>query len=175
MIKKFKPKVLVLISAMILSAAVTCAAQTQQLPTTGAIQQATPQNNNQASPKPANLLQLLNLSPDQLQQIRAINQEMRENVRAANTRLRDARRALDAAIYADLPNQAAVDDRAQELGEAQTEAIKARVAVEFRIRQILTAEQLVRFRDLRRQFEQKLKNQMLLQKKTLRQLNNKPL
>ena len=172
MINKFNSLVFVLILTVILSAAVAGRAQ-NQVPPAGALP---PQSQtNQAATNPANLLQLLNLTPDQLQQIRSINQEMRENVRAANMRLREARRALDAAIYADVPNQATVDDRARELGEAQTAAIKARVGVEFRIRQLLTPEQLIRFRDLRRQFEQKIKNQMLLQRKNLRQLNDKPL
>ena len=177
MIKKVNLSLFVCAVAIALLAANAGKAQTPQ-PTTqpaGASQQTPPPNNNQTPPKPVNLLQLLNLTPDQLQQIRAVNQEMRENVRAANIKLRDARRALDAAIYADVPNQGVVDDRARELGEAQTAAIKVRAEVEFRIRQILTPDQLLRFRDLRRQFEQKIKNQMLLQRNSLRQLNNKPL
>lgn len=175
MIKKIKSPIFALILTVILSGVVASTAQAQLPAANGATPQMPPQNNNQPPAKPVNLLQLLNLTADQLQQIRFVNQETRESVRAANTRLREARRALDAAIYADSPNQAEVEQFASQLGQAQTEAIKIRAAVEFRIRQILTNEQLIRFRDLRRQFEQKLKNQMLLQRKSLRQLNNKPI
>jgi Spy/CpxP family protein refolding chaperone len=96
-----------------------------------------------------NLLQFLNLTPEQIQQIRAINQETRQQSREANQRQRQARRALDEAIYADAPNQALVEQRTREFTEAQTEAVKLRAQVEFRIRQVLTPEQLVRFRELR--------------------------
>jgi Spy/CpxP family protein refolding chaperone len=174
--KRINPSLFVLFSALILSAAVVARAQTQQTSQDRAFLQPPPsQNSNHQPGKPASLLQLLNLTPEQLQQIRAVNQETRENVRAANMKLRQARRALDGAIYADAPNQSQVEQLARALGDAQTVATKVRAEVEFRIRQILTSEQLVRFRDLRRQFEQKLRDRLLLQKKSLRQLNNKSL
>lgn len=97
------------------------------------------------------LLRLLNLSREQIEQIRAINFETRTITRAANQRQRQARRLLDAAIYADAPSQAEVEQRARELAEAQSEAVKLRAVVEFRVRQILTNEQLIRFRQLRQE------------------------
>ena len=97
------------------------------------------------------LLQLLNLSREQIQQIRQINLETRETVRAANQRQRQARRRLDVAIYHDAPSQTEVEQRTREFAEAQSEATKLRANVEFRVRQILTADQLVRFRQLRQE------------------------
>lgn len=99
------------------------------------------------------LLELLNLSAEQVQQIRRISRETRDAARAANQRVRQSRRALDAAIYADAPDNAEVEQRARELADAQFEAIKTRAAVELRIRQILTPEQLTQFRSLRAQFQ----------------------
>ncbi|MEP6924719.1 MAG: periplasmic heavy metal sensor [Pyrinomonadaceae bacterium] len=176
MIKKFTVPLFALFFSLILSAAVVVKAQGQQSqPDSAGRRQMQPsQNNDQQPANRPNLLQLLNLSPDQIQQMRAINQEMRETVRAANMRLRQARRALDTAVYADTPNQAEVDQRVRALTNAQAEAIKLRADVEFRIRQILTPDQLIRFRDLRRQFEQKVRRQLLFQQKGLRQMNNKP-
>lgn len=169
--KKLNFSMFALFFSLILSGTGAVCAQGQQSLEQDAAKRQTPEQN---SNQPSNFLQLLNLTPAQIQQIRAVNQETRENVRTANQRQREARRALDAAIYADTPNQAEVDERARELGEAQAEAIKRRAQVEFRIRQLLTAEQLIRFRDLRRQFEQKIRDQLFLQKKSLRQSNNKP-
>ncbi|MDQ4120011.1 MAG: Spy/CpxP family protein refolding chaperone [Acidobacteriota bacterium] len=96
------------------------------------------------------LIRLLNLSPEQIEQIRAINQETREQIRQAVQKQREARRALDLAIYADNPNAAEVEQRTRAFGEVQAEVSRLRARTEFRIRQVLTPEQLARFRELRR-------------------------
>lgn len=172
--KKINTLRIVLLLSLILS--VVCgAAPAQEQPATrdAAVKRQSPpppSNNNRFADKAANLLQLLNLTTDQLQQIRAINQETREDLRSAVNNQRAARRALDAAIYADQPpDSTQIKEKARELGEAQMEAVKIRADVEFRIRQILTPEQLIHFRDLRRQFEQKLRDQLLLRKKQIPQ------
>lgn len=113
-------------------------------------------NSDAPSAKPAkrpNLMQLLDLTADQVKQLRAVNMETREAVRAAAQKQREARRALDAAIYADAATQADVDQKTRELSEAIIEVTKLRAGIEFRIRQILTAEQLIKFRELRAQSE----------------------
>ena len=96
------------------------------------------------------LFRQLNLSPEQIEQIRVINRETREQMRGAVQKQRDARRALDAAIYADNSSSAEVEQRAREFAEAQAVVSKLRARTEFRIRQVLSAEQLARFRELRR-------------------------
>lgn len=124
------------------------------------------QDNDQAPLRRPNLWRQLNLNSDQVQQIRLINQEMREDVRAAMIRYRQARRALDAAIYADALDQSEVEQRVRELTEAQTVALKIRTGIEFRIRQVLTPEQLTRFRALRQQFERELRQPMRWRSRT---------
>lgn len=104
------------------------------------------QNDKRGAP----LLGLLNLTPEQINQIRAINLDTRGEIRAAAQKQRLARRALDAAIYAANPNSNEVEQRVREFGEAQAELSKLRARTEFRVRQVLTAEQLIRFRELRR-------------------------
>jgi len=96
------------------------------------------------------LFRQLNLSPEQIEQIRVINRETREQMRGAVQKQRDARRALDMAIYADNSSTTEVEQRAREFAEAQAVVSKLRARTEFRIRQVLSAEQLARFRELRR-------------------------
>lgn len=103
-----------------------------------------------------NLLQELGLSREQIQQIRRINQSKRPLMMEAQRRFHEANRALDEVIYSDSPNEAEVQARMKEVQLAQAEIIKIRTQSEFEIRRILTPEQLVKFRDLRRRFMQRM-------------------
>lgn len=105
-----------------------------------------------------NLLQELNLSREQIQQIRRFNQAHRPLMQEARRRFREANRALDAAIYADSPNDADVQARMKEVQAAQAEIIKLRTTSEIAIRKILTPEQLVKFRNLRERFMRRMQN-----------------
>jgi Spy/CpxP family protein refolding chaperone len=105
------------------------------------------------------LLQELNLSPEQIQQIRRINQSRRPQMLEAQRRLHEANRALDAAIYADSPNEADVQERMKEVQAAQAEIIKIRTASELAVRRVLTPEQLEKFRELRENFMRRVRNQ----------------
>lgn len=105
-----------------------------------------------------NLLQELNLSREQIQQIRRINQARKPLMQEAQMRFRQANRALDAAIYADSPNETDVQARMKDVQMAQAEIIKIRTLSEFAIRKVLTPEQLVKFRGLRERFMQRLEN-----------------
>lgn len=105
-----------------------------------------------------NLLQELNLSREQIQQIRRINQTRRPQMMEAQRRFREANRALDAAIYADSPNEAEVQTRMKEVQQAHDEIIKIRTTSEFAVRQLLTPEQLVKFRELREGFMQRMED-----------------
>ena len=95
------------------------------------------------------LLQQLDLTREQIQQIRSINHETRDSMREAGQSERRARAALDQAIYSETANEAEVDQRIKEFAQAQSELTRLRLKTEFRIRQVLNAEQLVRFRELR--------------------------
>ncbi|HEX8250789.1 MAG TPA: periplasmic heavy metal sensor [Pyrinomonadaceae bacterium] len=109
-------------------------------------------------PRPK-LLEELGLSREQIQQIRRINQARRPLMQEAQRRFREANRALDAAIYADSPNDADVQARMKEVQAAQAEIIKIRTTSEIAIRKVLTPEQLVKFRELRENFMRRMQNQ----------------
>jgi Spy/CpxP family protein refolding chaperone len=129
-------------------------------------EEAAPQNFNQA--RRPNLLAELDLSPNQIQQIRRINADKRPLVREAQQKWREANRRLDQAIYADNADETEIQVRLKEAQIAQAELIKTRSATEFAVRQILTPDQLVKFREIRRQFAEQMQN-------LPKQLKNRPL
>lgn len=100
-----------------------------------------------------NLLRILGLSREQMQQIRAMNQARKPLMEAATGRLRAANRALDEAIYADNVDDSVFQARLKELQLAQMEVAKLRFTSELEVRKILTPDQLIRFRELRKRFE----------------------
>jgi len=99
-----------------------------------------------------NLLAELGLSREQVQQIRRMNQERRPAMMQAQRRMREANRDLDMAIYRDSVNDEEFQARLKEFQAAQSELARLRFESELSVRKILTPEQLVRFRDLRRRF-----------------------
>ena len=108
--------------------------------------------------KRPNLMRELGLSVDQMQQIRRINQTRKPQMDEAMKRLRDANRALDEAIYADNVDDSAFQTRLKELQQAQSEVARLRFTSELAIRKVLTPDQLARFRELRRRFEEAIPN-----------------
>ena len=99
---------------------------------------------------PANrLLRLLNLTPEQQRQMREIRAQGEGEIRAARLRFQRAQLALDQAIYADTVDEALIEERAREVGEAQSQLVRLRALTEMRIRRVLTPEQLSTYRDLR--------------------------
>ena len=99
------------------------------------------------------LLHQLGLLDEQVQQIRKLNAEKRPLMGEAQRRLHEATRALDAAIYADQLNESDIELRLKETEHAQAELARLRYMNELAVRRILTQEQLVRFRELRQQYE----------------------
>jgi Spy/CpxP family protein refolding chaperone len=99
-----------------------------------------------------NLFRELGLTPDQIAQIKGINIERKPLMEEATRKLREANKNLDMAIYADTPNEADVQARLEEYRQAQAEVVRLRFMSEFAVRKVLTPEQLVKFRDLRRKF-----------------------
>lgn len=135
-------------SLFLIAALFSAAAKAQDTPPTDG---ARPPDGRPRQDRP-NLLRELGLTPEQLQQIKQINQARRPHVEAALQRLGLANRALDEAIYADVLNEADVAARLKEVQQAQAELARIRFMNELAVRKVLTPEQLVRFRDLRRQF-----------------------
>lgn len=98
-----------------------------------------------------NLVQRLNLTPEQRRQLRQIRTQGEPEARELTRRVRLARRALDEAIYSDAAQDALVEQRSRELAAAQAALVRLRAATELKVRRVLTAEQLQTFRELRRQ------------------------
>ncbi len=102
-----------------------------------------------------NLLRALDLSDAQVQQLKTINQENRVKLRAAQGKMRETKRALDEAIYADAVDNANIELKLRAFSAAQAEIIRIRATTELAVRNVLTPEQLTRFRALREQFEKR--------------------
>ncbi|MEJ7623056.1 MAG: hypothetical protein WKF34_03610 [Pyrinomonadaceae bacterium] len=106
-----------------------------------------------------NAIRQLGLSRDQMQQIRGLNQARRPAMEAAQVRLRAATQALNESIYADGTNEANVEARLLGMQKAHADVQRIRFTHEFAVRRVLTTAQLVKFRDLRRRFDQARQNQ----------------
>lgn len=103
-----------------------------------------------------NLLAALGLSPEQVQQVRQMNQERQPLIRQARMRMGEAQRNLDMAIYGDsIISDSEFQVRLKEFQAAEAELARLRFESELAVRRILTPEQLVRFREIRRRFAER--------------------
>jgi Spy/CpxP family protein refolding chaperone len=109
-----------------------------------------------------NLMQQLNLTPEQRAQLREIRRQDEPETRALTRRMRLARRALEEAIYSDASNEALIQQRTHELSDAQAALVQHRAATELKVRRILTNEQLQSFRNLRQQAQRRQQRQRRL-------------
>lgn len=134
------------------------------------------QNGKPAQQRP-NLIRELGLTPEQVKQVRRINQETKPLMEAAQMRMREANRELDTAIYSVGLQQSDVNQRLTDFQKAQAEVAKIRFMKELAVRKLLTAEQLTRFREMRRRFgeardnmqeRRRDKNDMRMQRRTNR-------
>ena len=91
----------------------------------------------------------LNLSPEQREKIRALREQTRDERAAINQRLRATNRALEEVLDSDNPNEAVIEERLRDVAQAQAASMRMRVLTEFRIRRVLTPEQLITLRTLR--------------------------
>ena len=105
------------------------------------------------------LIRQLGLSPEQVQQFLRLNQQQRPIMGEAQKKMREANRDLDMAIYADEVSDDVVFARVRAFQTAQAEVNLLRFRHELAIRKILTHEQLVRFREMRRRFAESRQNQ----------------
>ncbi len=97
---------------------------------------------------------LLNLTQDQISQIRDIRTQSETEGRALLRRMNMARRALDAALYADNSDEALIQQRANELADAQASVTRMRAQVEWKIRRVLSPTQLSMLREIRLRAQQ---------------------
>lgn len=92
----------------------------------------------------------LGLSTDQMTRLREIRRQRGPGLRELNRRLRETQRRIDDALLADAVDEGAVRALAGELGRLEAERLMVHFEMEVAIRSLLTPEQAVRLRELRR-------------------------
>jgi protein CpxP len=102
---------------------------------------------------PLPVLRQLNLTDAQREQIRTLMDTERASRTDGQTQtpvrtLVGLRRSLQAAIFADTPDTARIDQLRASIAEAEAAALAARVDLEMKIAQILTPEQRAQLREL---------------------------
>jgi Spy/CpxP family protein refolding chaperone len=108
------------------------------------------QPNDQPNRPLPDLGRALGLNPDQMRQLWAINQRTAPEFRRARQRVQQAREELDIALYGDVVDENNVNAKIEELNQAQSEMERLKTMREFRIRQLLSPDQLAILRGIRR-------------------------
>lgn len=102
-----------------------------------------------------NLLRELGLNQEQIQQIRQINRDARPLRQAAAERFQSAKQTLDLSIHADDYDEAKIQSNLREVIDAQGELFKLKIQSELAVRKVLSPEQLVKFREIRNNFDER--------------------
>ena len=102
----------------------------------------------------------LNLTPEQREQIRTIREQNRTERAAVNQHVRDTNKALEEALDSDAPDQSLIEQRIQEVSVAQAAAMRIRIMTEVKIRQVLTAEQRLMLKEMRRSVHQQVERRI---------------
>lgn len=110
---------------------------------------------------PTDPIQQLNLTPEQREKIRSIREQTRSERASLNQRIRETNMALEAALDADNPDEALIEQRVRDAAAAQAASMRMRILTEVRIRRVLTLEQLELLRALRQQARATRRNRML--------------
>lgn len=97
------------------------------------------------------LIRQLNLTPEQREQIRSIREQNKTERAAINERLRESKRALEAELNSDNPDEAVVEGRVRDVAAAQAAAMRMRILTEVRVRRVLNPEQRIILRSLQQQ------------------------
>ena len=96
----------------------------------------------------------LNLTAEQREQIRTIREQNRAERATINQRVRETNRALEEALDSDSPDQSVLEQKMQEVSAAQAEAMRMRIRTEVQIRKVLTNEQRILLKEMRRNVHQ---------------------
>ncbi len=96
----------------------------------------------------------LNLTPEQREQIRVLKEASREERATVNQRVRETNRALQEVLDTDSPDESVVEQRLREAAAAQAAAMRMRIISEVKIRRVLTSEQRVLLKSLRKQAQE---------------------
>lgn len=98
---------------------------------------------------PPPILRQLNLTDTQREQVRALVQEQRaQSTEQSARKLVELQRALHAAMFADTPDTAQIDQLRAGIAESEAAILASRVDLQLKIAQILTAEQRAQAREL---------------------------
>jgi len=99
---------------------------------------------------PLPILRQLNLTETQRGQIKALTDEQRQQAgdQSPVRKLAELQRALRAAVFADTPDNAQIDQLRGGIAEAEAAVLAARVDLQLKIAQILTPEQRKQAREL---------------------------
>lgn len=114
----------------------------------------------------------LGLTKEQQVQIRQINQKSRIAMQEARQNLKKANDELDVLLYSDEVDQAILQTKIRAVADAHTEIVRIRVRSELAVRNVLTPEQIVKFRNLFIEFQEKQKERQL-QRQNKRQMNQR--
>ncbi len=106
------------------------------------------------------LMDALSLTPDQRQRINGIHNSHQDEAIAVGQRLRQARQKLDRALWTENYNEGQVKQLSEELAQAQADQIRLQFRVNSEIRNIITNEQIRRFRQKERELQILRRNQM---------------
>ncbi|MFV0388446.1 MAG: Spy/CpxP family protein refolding chaperone [Pyrinomonadaceae bacterium] len=107
--------------------------------------------------KQNSLRRYLDLTDAQVQSLREIKERSEDDERAARKKANAAKKALDEAIYDNETSIELVRQRANEVSKANAEVTRLQAEREFAVRQILTSEQLEKFRKLRNRMDSEKK------------------
>jgi Spy/CpxP family protein refolding chaperone len=135
----------IIAAAMLVTLSLAIQAQTTQQ------QQSTSDTGLTQTSQADQMLGPLNLTQDQIQKIRSINAELQDERDDANLRLRMAQRSLRQAIQSPTPDETLISQRSKEVADAQANTIRLRSLTEARILQVLTPDQRIKLRELRRE------------------------
>ncbi len=115
----------------------------------------------------------LGLTKEQQLQIRNINKERRPMLQQAQRRFNQAKTELDDLIYSDTLDETSLKNKIREVSEAQGEIAKIRAMSEVAVRNVLTPDQLVKFRDIRTKFKEQQQQRQInrRQQENRRQMN----
>ncbi len=95
------------------------------------------------------LARALRLTPEQARRMQEIRRQEGPAMQSARRQVMAYRRRLNDAIYGEETSEALVEQRARELAAAETELTQLRARLQYRIRAVLTPEQVRVFNELR--------------------------
>jgi len=115
------------------------------------------------------VMQAIGLTPDQHARISDIHRTHDDERISIGRRVRQARQALDRAVMSEQYNEAAVRRATEELAAAQGDRIRLESRVRSEVRNVLTADQVMRFHQFEREFRRQMKQQQFEQQQKIEQ------